>query len=383
MAHTKPSPKYLTQLRKRYAKASKKSKRAILDEFVATSGYHRKHASALLAGKRLWRNPSQPLRRVRRNFYTEEDQHTVLWLAELFDDIGSKRLRVAMNNELANLRRNGHLKVARQCYQHLQKVSASTIDRWRRTAQRPGRKRRGGTKPGTLLKHQIPIRTFADWNDKRPGFGEIDLVQHDGGTNKGDFAQTLNFTDVCTGWTEPAVTRNKAQIHVFAALQKIRTRLPFPLLGIDSDIGSEFINDELRRYCDQEHLTFTRGRVGRKNDNAFIEEKNGAAVRRSVGYGRYDTPKQVVQLNTFYEVHRLFFNHFIPLTKLVKTERHGSRTKKIYDKPKTPYQRVLDAPEVSEKVKTKLRREHAKLDVFKLKQQWNGRLAELKPTVQW
>lgn len=383
MQHSKPSAKYLTQLRKRYAQATKKSKQAILNEFVATSGYHRKHASALLAGKRNWRNPSQPILRARRRFYTEADQQAAFWLADLFDDISSKRLRVALNNEIANLRRNGHLKVSQQCYQHLQKVSASTMDRWRRTARRPGRKRRGGTKPGTLLKQQIPIRTFADWNNKRPGFGEIDLVQHDGGNSKGDFANTLNFTDVCTGWTEPAAAPNKAQVHVFAALQQIRTRLPFPLLGIDSDNGSEFINDELRRYCEQEHLTFTRGRVGRKNDNAFIEEKNWSVIRRSVGYARYDTRHQVAQLNRFYAVHRLFFNHFLPLTKLVKTERHGSRLKKIYDKPMTPYQRVLDSPDVTAPLKAKLRREHAQLDVFVLKEEWNWRLAQLKPTKQW
>ncbi|MCC7161965.1 MAG: hypothetical protein IT331_05705 [Anaerolineae bacterium] len=139
----------------------------------------------------------------------------------------------------------------------------------------------------------------------------------------------------------------------------------------------------MKRYCDQEHITFTRGRVGRKNDNPFIEEKNWTAIRRSVGYGRYDTPKQVAQLNAFYAVHRLYFNHCIPITKLVKTERRGSRLKKIYDKPKTPYQRVLDAPEMSAQVKAKVRREHAQLDVVVLKQEWNRRLAELKPTPQW
>lgn len=383
MSHTKPGSKFLAQLGKRYAKARKRQKTTILNEFVATTGYQRKYASLLLDGKRRWRDPTKPIRRLRRRTYTDEDQRAVLWFVELFDDIGSKRLRAAMNTELANLRRNGHLKVSRQCYQHLLKVSASTMDRWRRAARRPGRKRRGGTKPGTLLKQQIPIRTFAEWNGKRPGFSEIDLVQHDGGNNKGDFAQTLNLTDVCTGWTEPAAAPNKAQVHVFAALKKIRARLPFPLLGIDSDNGSEFINDELNRYCDQEHITFTRARVGRKNDNAFIEEKNWTAIRRSVGYSRYDTPKQVAQLNAFYEVHRLYFNHFIPVTKLVKTERRGSRLKKIYDKPKTPYQRVLDSPDASEPVKAKLRREHATLDVVMLKQEWNRRLAELKPTPQW
>ncbi len=241
----KPDPKYLARLRKRYRKARKKDQSAILDEFVATTGYHRKHAAELLAGRRQWHDPQQPIHRCRRAIYTAEDQQAVFWLAALFDDIGSKRLRAAMDTELPTLRRNRYLRVSRIGYQHLLQVSASTIDRWRRAARRPGRRLRGGTKPGTLLKQQIPIRTFADWDDKRPGFAEIDLVQHDGGLNKGDFACTLDLTDVATSWTELAATPNKAQVHVFAALQQERARLPFPLLGIDSDNGSEFINHEL------------------------------------------------------------------------------------------------------------------------------------------
>lgn len=383
MSHTKPSAKFLAQLRKRYAKASKKQRAAILDEFVATTGYHRKHASALLAGKRQWHDPKQPIRRHRRAIYTAEDQRWVLWLVALFDDIGSKRLRVAMDNELPQLRRRGHLKVNRTTYQHLLTVSPSTMDRWRRTTRLPGRRLRGGTKPGTLLKQQIPIRTFADWDDKRPGFGEMDLVQHDGGSNQGDFACTLNLTDVATGWTELAATPNKAQVYVFAAIQQERAQLPFPLLGLDSDNGSEFINNELWRYCAQEHLTFTRSRVGRKNDNAFVEEKNWSVVRRLVGYGRYDTPRQVAQLNKLYQVYRLYFNHFVPVTKLLQTKHQGSHVQKIYDAPKTPYQRVLDAPAVSKQVKATLRRVHAQLDVVKLKQEIDQRLAELKPTRQW
>jgi hypothetical protein len=383
VSHVKPSPKYLARLHKRYAKARKKEQTAILDEFAATTGYHRKHASALLSGQRRWRDPDQPIHRRRACFYMEEDRQAVFWLVALFDDIGSKRLRVAMDNELANLRRQRHLKVTRTCYQHLGQVSASTMDRWRRAARRPGRRVRGGTKPGTLLKHQIPIRTFADWDDKRPGFGEIDLVQHDGGLNKGDFACTLDLTDVATGWTELAATPNKAQVHVFAALQQERACLPFPLLGIDSDNGSEFINHELLRYCVQEQLTFTRGRGGRKNDNPFVEEKNWSAVRRLVGYGRYNTKQQVAQLNAIYKVYRLYFNHFLPLTKLIRTEHHGSRVKKIYDTPKTPYQRVLDSPHVSGDAKARLRREHAKLDVVQLKRQLDQLLAQLKPTRQW
>lgn len=383
MSHVKPSPKYLARLRKRYAKARKKQQTAILDEFVATTGYHRKHASALLSGQRHWRHANTPIHRPRRTLYTAEDQQAVFWLIELFDAIGSKRLRVAMDNELGHLRRQGHLRVSRRCYQHLLQVSASTIDRWRRAARRPGRRLRGGTKPGTLLKHQIPIRTFADWDDKRPGFAEIDLVQHDGGLNKGDFACTLDLTDVATSWTELAATPNKAQGHVFAALQQERACLPFPLVGIDSDNGSEFINNELLRYCVQEQLTFTRGRGGRKNDNPFVEEKNWSAVRRLVGYGRYNTKPQVMQLNAIYQVYRLYFNHFLPLTKLIHTEHQGSRVKKVYDAPQTPYQRVLDSPQVSEDAKARLRREHAQLDVVQLKHQLDHLLEQLKPTRQW
>jgi hypothetical protein len=383
VAHTKPDRKYLARLRKRYAKARKKDQTTILNEFVATTGYHRKHAIPLLTGRRYWRDPAEPVHRLRRAFYTEADQQAVFWLVALFDDIGSKRLRAAMDTELPALRRHRHLRVSRTCYRHLLQVSPSTMDRWRRAARRPGRKLRGGTKPGTLLKRQIPIRTFADWDDKHPGFAEIDLVQHDGGLNKGDFACTLDLTDVATGWTELAAASNKAQVHVFAALQTERARLPFPLLGIDSDNGSEFINHELLRYCDQEELTFTRGRGGRKNDNPFVEQKNWSAVRRLVGYGRYDTPKQVAQLNAIYRVYRLYFNHFLPLTKLLKTEHRGSHVKKIYDVPKTPYQRVLDSPDVDPKVKAKLRREHAQLDVVHLKRELDRLLEQLKPTKQW
>ena len=285
-----------------------------------------------------------------------------------------------MDVELPELRRQGHLKVSAQCFQRLLEISASTMDRFRRSERRPRARQRGGTKPGTLLKSQIPIRTFADWDDKRPGFVEADLVQHEGGNPRGSFACTLNVTDVCTGWTEMRAVRTKAQKFVFAALQYIRTHLPFALRGIDSDNGEEFINDQLWRYCDAEHLTFTRGRVGRKNDNPFVEGKNWSVVRRLVGYGRYDTQRQVDQLNALYAVYRLYVNHFLPVTKLIAKVREGNRIKKVYDEPKTPYQRVLDSPPVSEAEKAKLQAIHAKLDVVKLKRQIEQMLDDLEPS---
>ncbi len=366
MSKAKPSERYLRALQRRYQKGTKKERGRILDEFVATTGYHRKHAITILAGRYV--RTKQPIRRPRARMYGEEDKRAVWQIAEWFDEIDSRRLRVVMDVELEHLRGHGHLNVSVACYERLQRISASTIRRLRSQHRVLGRRLHGGTKPGTLLKHQVPIRTYADWDDKRIGFVEIDLVQHDGGNPSGIFACTLNVTDVCSGWTEPIAVANKAQIRVFAALKQVRGRLPFPLLGIDSDNGAEFINAELIRYCQQEELTFTRGRVGRKNDNAFVEQKNYSVVRRLVGYDRFDTAKQVKQLNALYEQYRLYINFFLPVTKLVRKERQGRHVRKIYDDPKTPYQRLLDSPNVSDEVKATLGRTYATLDPVVLHQ---------------
>ncbi len=383
MATCKLPEPYLNTLRERYQKARKKQRGRILDEFTATTGYHRKHAIALLRGKRQHHDPKAPIRHPRQRIYTDEDKRAIFWLAELFDQIGSKRLRRAMDVELKKLRQQHHLHVSRACFHRLQAISPSTMDRLRRADRRPPGYRHGGTKPGTLLKSKIKVRTFADWDDKRPGFEEIDLVQHDGGNSRGFFACTLNVTDVCTGWTEMRAVPNKAQKHVFAALEHIRWDLPFPLLGIDSDNGGEFINDELVRYCDNENITFTRGRAGRKNDNPYVEQKNWSVIRRLVGYGRFDTQRQVNQLNALYAVYRLYVNHFLPVTKLVAKVRERSKVKKVYDDPKTPYQRVLDSPTVSEQAKRKLRALHAKLDVVELKRRIDEMSDALTPSKQW
>lgn len=382
MSVCKPSEEYLNQLRKRYRKATKKQRGRILDELVETTGYHRKHAIALLRGKRQHRNPHVPICHPRQRIYTDEDKRAVLWLADLFDEIGSKRLRAAMDVELETLYQRQHLQVCRACFNRLQHISSATMDRLRHAERRAPGHRRGGTKPGTLLKSQISVRTFADWDDKRPGFEEIDLVQHDGGNSSGFFACTLNVTDVCLGWTEMRAVVTKAQKYVFTALEQIRANLPFPLLGLDSDNGAEFINDQLIRYCDAEKITFTRGRTGHKNDNPYVEQKNWSVVRRLVGYARYDTSRQVNQLNALYAVARLYLNHFVPVQKLVSKERRGHKTRKVFDAYKTPYQRVLDSPLVSEKAKRKLRAIHATLDIVELKRQIDDLLDALIPSKQ-
>lgn len=267
MKHNKPSRAYLTQLRQRYAKASKRVRTQILNEFVQTAHYQRKYAIALLRSQRVWRAESQPIQRKRRRRYLSEDKPAVLWLAELFDQIGSKRLRAAMNTELDPLYRQKQLQVSCAWYARLQVISPATLDRLRQSGRKSAARTRGGTKPGSLLKSQIPIRTFAQWDDKRPGFTEIDLIQHEGGNASRFLACTLTLTAVCTGWTELRAVITKAQGHVFSVLKDSRSVLPFALRGIDSDHGAEFINDQLLRYGSDEQLTFRRGCVGRKNDN--------------------------------------------------------------------------------------------------------------------
>jgi hypothetical protein len=242
------------------------------------------------------------------------------------------------------------------------------------------------TKPGTLLKHQIPIRTFAEWDEQQPGFGEIDLVGHDGGVGAGDYCQTLDFTDVATTWTETVAVRNKAQARVFEALQKVRKQLPFPLLGLDSDNGSEFINDQLLRYCRQEQITFTRSRPYRKNDNCFVEQKNYSIVRRAVGYARYDTDEQGAILNELYSYLRLYTNFFQPTMKLKSKQRIGSSVKKCYDQALTPYQRVLQSTKVSKAKKQLLRTRYETLNPAALKrkiERLQQRLAKTMSQTNW
>ncbi|MDO9556311.1 MAG: transposase family protein, partial [Coriobacteriia bacterium] len=205
-----------------------------------------------------------------------------------------------------------------------------------------------------LLKSQIQIRTGTEWNDACPGFIEIDLVAHCGDSTRGEYCNTLDATDIATGWTETRAVRNKAQVHVFAALKDIVGHLPFPLLGIDSDNGSEFINAELLRYCTEHDIAFTRSRAYRKNDGCHVEQKNWSVVRQNVGYARFDTPEELEVLNKIHALLRLHTNFFMPSAKLVSKTRDGSKVTKHYDTPTTPYRRVLARDDVDGKTKTAL-----------------------------
>ena len=332
----------------RYRKASKKEKGRMLDELIELTGYGRCYGAYLLRryGKRIRlgrvrlaaQMPGKARRRPRGSTYDAAVVEVLTQLWRIMDYPCGKRLVVMLPEVLPVLEKHQEIAPAPGVRQKLIRISAATIDR----LLAPERKRlrlrgRSGTKPGTLLKHQIPIRTFSEWDQQKPGFIEIDLVAHDGGYASGDYAQTLNATDVATGWTEPQAIQNKAQVWTFDALKAIRHRLPFPLLGIDSDNGGEFINHHLLRYCQDEHITFTRSRAYRKNDNCYIEQKNYTVVRRAVGYARYDTPQQLRVLNELYGYLRLYTNYFQPVMKLISKQRQGAKVKKKYDEPRTPY----------------------------------------------
>lgn len=287
----------------------------------------------------------------------------------IFDFICSKRLAPFMAEAVEKLEKHKEIDLTDEVREKLVKISPSTIDRLLRSERDKFRlgKGKSGTKPGTLLKNQIPIRTFADWDDKRPCFTEVDLVGHDGGDNSGDFIQSLNFVDIATCWDETAACRNKAQKHVFRAIKIVSARFPFKILGIDSDNGAEFINSILIRYCIKNKINFTRSRPYRKNDSCFVEQKNYSVVRRAVGYLRHDTEEELCLLNELYLYLGRYNNFFIPVTKLISKKRIGSKVTKKYDIARTSFRRVLESRSIDGKIKAGLRREHDSLNPVKLK----------------
>ena len=364
----------------RYQKGGKKHKGNILKEFMELTGYNRCYAAYLLRshGKRIRISKdtvvegdiTKKAERVPHRIYDEVVFHVLRKIWFIMDCICGKRLAPVLKEIIAKLEMHKEIKLDRTTRGKLHKISAATIDRLLSEEKKKDNiKGRSHTKPGTLLKNQIPIRTFSEWDEKMPGFVEIDIVGHEGGDPRGDFIQTLDMTDICTTWTETQAVRNKAQVWVFEAIKKIRGHLPFDLLGIDSDNGSEFINDHLFRYCKEERITFTRSRKYRKNDNCYVEQKNYSVVRRAVGYLRYDTDGELAMLNELYWHLRLYTNYFQPVMKLIEKTRTGSRVTKRYDKPQTPYQRVLQSPHVPDKNKDEMKRQYAKLNPAELKRQ--------------
>jgi len=257
-------------------------------------------------------------------------------------------------------------------------MSPSTIDRllcpWRRLG---GRRPFSTTKPASLLKSSIPIRTFADWREDKPGFLEADLVFHCGESTEGFYLNTLSTVDVATGWSECAGVWGRGQERVASAVHRVQQRLPFPLLGLDSDNGSEFINQYLYAYCQREKITFTRSRSYKKNDSCHVEQKNWSVVRRLVGYDRYNSRAALEALNRIYDLLRLYVNFFQPVMKLVTKTRHGAKVHKVYDTARTPYQRLLQAGVLTEAKRQELAAVYHGLNPVLLLKQINENLETL------
>ena len=365
----------LKAIRPRYTLGQRPVKQQILDEFVAATGYHRKYAIHLL-------NHPPPRRvakrRPRRRKYDGRVQAALEKVWRVANCICGKRLVAVLPQYVEALERHGELALDPETRGLLLQISAATADRLlarARAATKPHGL--GTTKPGTLLKAAIPVRTFAEWDDAQPGFMEVDLVAHCGPSTAGEYLHSLDMVDVKTRWVELAALRNRSQATVLTALIDCQIRLPYPLRGLDSDNGSEFINYDLKRFCEQEQITFTRCRPYQKNDQAYVEQKNWTAVRQLVGYERYEGDRACTALQALYHVVRLYLNFFQPVMVLVDKQRLGARVKKRYDVPKTPYQRVLEAPEIDAAIKVRLRQLYDTLNPAELLRQIQRRQAAL------
>jgi len=354
----------IRQMAPLYQKVSKKERSGMLDHVVFTTGYHRWYVSWLLLHPPV--SPRKKLKRIGISKYQViVSPLTKIWGISNF--ASGKRLVGMLPAYIETLTRDKELFLSEQQRDLLLSVSAATIERLLTPERRKVfGKGRTTTKPGTLLKHQIPIHVFTRWSDRRPGFGEVDLVAHCGVTVKGDFAYTLDFIDLDTNWNECVAFLGRGENNAQKALVVIKKRLPFLLLGIDSDNGEEFINWHLYRWCKKEEITFTRCREYHKNDQAHVEEKNWSVVRRYTGYKRFETQEQVDLLNTLYASLRLYFNFFQATMKLERKERVHGKVKRIYPKAKTPYLRVLEHPDIPEKNKQKLREQYKTLNPAKL-----------------
>jgi hypothetical protein len=333
---------YLKAIYTRYRKASKPLRVLILNEFCHVCGYHRKYAIRLLNGP----VPQEPtaLHKTRPPSYAPK---VISVLSGIWEAAGypcSQRLKALLPLWLPWAQKRFSLSF--QLQKQLLSISPSTIDRRLKAKRRLLKKRLyGRTKPGTLLKHHIPIKTDS-WDVSTPGFTETDLVSHSGNSEKGEFIHSLNVTDIHTTWVESRAVMGKGQAGVLSAMKEIEQALPFKLLGIDSDNGSEFINYHLKAFCDQKKIQFTRGRPYKKDDNAHIEQKNWTHVRKIFGYLRYDCEPAQQAMNDLYRNElRIFQNLFLPSMKLISKSRVGSKLKRRYDHPQTPLERVAACPQ--------------------------------------
>lgn len=384
------------EIAKRYQRAKKKEKGNILNEFVELSGYNRKYAIHILAneGKVVWKyKPGDPVgvrmqvshrggkrpRAGRKRVYDEAVRNSILKIWRYFDHMCSKLLKVFLVINIDDLYRSKWLRLDPQCRDKLLSISAATIDRMLVAERKEWKKLKGScrTKPGSMLRNQIPIRVFYNWEERVPGFFEMDTVSHDGGFAVKECCHTLTLTDVSVGWTELRSVMNKAARWITEQLGDMREEIPYPIRGLDGDNGSEFINRPVAAWTISHEIMFTRGRAYHKNDNCFVEQQNFHSVRKIVGYGRFEGEETHRALQEVYRYLCPLRNYFYPCVRLVSKQRIDGKTRKVYDTPQTPYARLLQDPRLSEEQKQHIRAKRQTYDMIDLKKNLDRALKNL------
>lgn len=350
----------------RYRTGTKDEKRRILDEFVSVTRCHRKHAIRVLNHDVEVDLQQRAARPGRPSVYGEAAREALIALWEASDRVCGKRLKALVPLLVGALERHGHMHLDEEVRARLMKMSPATMDRLLAPTRLAVRGHSRRKKPTKRVRGSVPVKTFADWGDTLPGYVEADLVSHCGGNASGSFAHTLVLTDVASGWTECVALVVRESSLIVQALNKLGAAMPFPLLGFDTDNGSEFINEAVLAHCEAHQIAFTRSRPHRKNDQAWVEQKNGSVVRRLVGYQRFEGLAGAEALTRLYTASRMFVNFFQPSFKLAEKKRVGAKIRKRYHPPATPCDRLLASSEIADSVKDRLREVAVALDPLKL-----------------
>jgi hypothetical protein len=366
---------YLETLLGRYLKADKAQKGLLLDEYCANTKQNRKYVIRKIS--RLAFAPPR-VKKKRPAFYGPEVRRVLETIWKMFDLPCGQRLAPIVRTELERLRRLKEVEVSEQTARKLLRVSPATIDRLLTPLKEEVKNRSRYSSRGTnLIAKKIPLR-MTDWDTSRVGYVEMDLVLHCGASTAGEFGHSLSAVEISSGWWEGEVVMGRAQVRIFNALKEIRERSPLTWLGIDSDNDNAFINALLYQYSVDEELEFTHSRAYRKNDNAYIEQKNFTHVRKPLGYLRYDTPEELQLIQQLYRNElRLFKNYLLPVMKLVRKVRIGGHIKRVYDTPKTPYQRLLESGQIDKRTAHELRRIYLSLNPAEIKRQMDKKLSRL------
>lgn len=375
----------IKSIKPRYLKAIKPEKSKILNEFCSNTGYNRKYAIIILQAKCDYYRTVREGRKARKKKYGHSVMSAVIKIWELLEYPCGVRLKPQLLSMAEALKRSGEMELNSEVKKQLSEIGAKTLDR-RLGKEREIRKLdryRGTTRHGSLIKSSIPIR-ITNWDTSELGFMEMDTVAHNGGDPSGEFIYSLDMIEISTGWSEQRAVLGKGEKGVVDKVDDVKNTVPFNIPGLDSDGGSEFINWHMVKYCEKNKMFFTRSRPEMKNDNAYVEQKNYTHIRKWLGYGRYDTKEQLDMINDLYENElRLFNNFFRPVMKIKSKEKiNNSVCRKKYDVAKTPYQRLMDSSQISDKIKKKLIDQYLSLNPAELKRKINEKIKNIKKSAK-